>query len=303
MNMKLNVKDEIITLDGSFVVTQINDKSIWLDGKRYGLEATLKRVVNVLHQTNPDIKVDWTNREAAKDFYSSFKRWSFYISMGCKYIYALCEIKNNMLYHDGEYYVPAPRGTHDDYCKKLETDIKDGLYYVKLYKRVTGYYEHQGGEIMNIFYEVEATSVAEQDLLNIRKAWDYYNTPIEQSIEHFKKLDLTRLLSKELDFAKDNVAQLFKEHLPFKASNGFCVNTWNGFGSSLSCSKGLLYIDNFYRGNNPSGLDHGLMFKFHPSFTREASYYVGANITEFSKKPLEAIAVEVKKALDRYTSF
>lgn len=303
MNIQLKEKDEILTDEGYYMVTKVTEKSVWLNGNRYGLEATLKRIKSIIHQTNPEIKVDWTNKKAAKDYYLSFKRWSFYISGGCKYTIALCEVKDNMLYHEGEYYVPSPRGTYDDWCKKLETDIKDGWYYVKLFKRVSGYYKSEGGEINNVFYEVEATSVAEQDSLAIRKAWDYYNTPIEQSIEHFKKLDLTRLLSKELNFAKNNMAELFKEHLPFKASNGFYVNTWSGFKSSLSCSKGLLYIDNYYRGGYPSGLDHGLMFKFHPSFSNESKYYASVNITEISKKPLEALAIEVKKVLDKYTTF
>ncbi len=304
MSIKLNINDEVITKEGYLgVVTKINDKTIWFGTKRYSLEKLLKEVTSVLYQNSPDIKVDWTNPKESKDYYLSFKRWSFYISGGCKYTNELCEIKNGLAFHNGEYYVPCPRGTHDDWRKKDETDIKDGLYYVRLYKRVTGYYSHQGGEIINVFSIQETTSAAEQESLNLRKSWDYYNTPKEQSIEHIKKLDLTRILVKELNFIKDNVGLFFKEHLPFKASNGVCINTWNGFISSLSCSKGLLYIDNYYRGCNPSGLDHGLMFKFHPSFSNEMRYYASSDIKEFSAKALEQIAVQIEKSVKSYCSF
>jgi hypothetical protein len=302
MNIQLKEKDEILTLDGHFIVTKVNDKSVWLNDKRYGLEATLKKVKSIIHQTSPDIKVDWINKKEAYKFYLSFKRWSFYISNGCKYITQICEVKDNMLLYNGEYYVPAPKGTYDDFCKKLETDLVDGLYYVRLYKRVSGYYEHQGGEMVNVFSIEAVTSTTEQDSLKIRKTWDYYGTPKEQSVEHIKSLDLSKLLSKELNFVKDNMGLFFKEHLPFKASNGVQIGTWSGFSSSLSCSKGLLYIDNSYRGNQPSGLEHGLMFRFHPSFSNESQYYSSCKINEFSPQALESIAIEIENSVKRYAN-
>lgn len=44
MNIQLKEKDEILTLEGHFVVTKVNDTSVWLNNKRYGLEATLRKV-------------------------------------------------------------------------------------------------------------------------------------------------------------------------------------------------------------------------------------------------------------------
>jgi hypothetical protein len=304
MNIHLQEKDEVITSKGYLgAVTKINDKSIWFDNKCYRIDTVLSDIKSVLYHRSPNVKVDWTNVKEVKNFYDSFKRWSFYISNGCKYTTEICEIKNGMVFHNNEYYVPAPSPSMDDWCAKDLKELKDGLYYAKLYKRVSGYYTHQGGESMNVFYISELTSIPEQESLNKRKAWDYYGTPIAESVEHIKKLDLSKLLSKELSFIKDNVSEFFKEHLPFKASNGVCINTWERFKNPLSCSKGLLYIDNSYRGNNPSGLDHGLMFKFHPSFSNESRYYASIHINEFSPKALEAIAVEIEKSVKSFSSF
>lgn len=305
MNIQLKERDEVITSEGYLgVITKISDKSVWFGEKRYALETILNDIKNVLYDRNPDVKVDWTNQKEVKGFYNSFKRWTFYISNGCKYTTELCEVKDGMVFHNGEYYVPAPtvvwEGSNNDWCGKETKDIKDGLYYASLYKRVSGYYEHMGGEIMNVFYTKEATSVLEQDTLKLRKEWDYYKASMEQSVEHIKKLDLSKLLSKELDFIKSNMFEFFKEHLPFKASNGVCINKWENFKNPLACSKGLLYIDNFYRGHNPSGLDYGLTFKFNPSFSNEHRYYKSCDIKDFSLKALEQISVEIKKSVDSY---
>ena len=305
MNYKLNERDEVITSKGSLgIVTKISNKTVWFGSKRYALKSVLEDITNVIFDKSPDIKIDWTNKKVVKDFYHSFKRWSFYISGGCEYKTELCEVKNGMVCHNGEYYVPAPtviwEGSNSDWCGKDIKEIKDGLYYINIYKRVSGYYKTMGGEIMNVFYIKEATSVSEQESLNIRKSWDYYKTPIEQNIAHIKTLNLQKLLSKEIDFIKDNILEFFKEHLPFQASNGVYINKWESFKNPLSCSKGLLYIDNSYLGGNPSGLNYGLMFNFHPSFTDEASYYTSSNITEFSPKALEQASTIIKQSVDRY---
>jgi len=301
MQIQLKENDEVRTSKGYLgIVTKINDKSIWFGDKRYALKTVLEDIQGVIYNKNPDIKVDWTNKKEVESFYNSFKRWTFYISMGCKSTTELCEVKKGMLIHNGEYYVPAPKNTNDDWCAKDMDDLKDGLYYVSLYKRVSGYYEHMGGEIMNVFYIKEKTSQKEQESLNIRKAWNYYTTPIEQSVEHIKQIDLQRLLSKELDFIKNNMVEFFKEHLPFKASNGVYINRWESFRNPLSCSKGLLYIDNSYRGSHPSGLNYGLMFRFHPSFSNESRYYASSDIREFSPKALGQIAVQIKQVVGRY---
>jgi len=305
MKIQLKEKDEVRTSKGYLgIVTKINDKSIWFGEKRYALETVLGDIQGVIYNQNPDVKVDWTNKKEVESFYYSFKRWTFYISGGCKYTTELCEVKNGMLIHNEEYYVPAPRcvweGNNSDWCGKETENIKDGLYYVNLYKRVSGYYSHMGGEIMNVFYTKEATSIKEQESLKLRKEWNYYTTPIEQSVAHLKTIDLGKILSKELEFIKNNMVEFFKEHLPFKASNGVGINKWESFRNPLSCSKGLLYIDNSYRGHNPSGLDHSLMFKFHPSFSNEHRYYASSDIREFSPKALEQIAVQIKKSIDSY---
>lgn len=301
MNIVLKERDEVYTSKGYLgVVTKINDKSIWFDGKRYGLKAVLKNIKNVMYGISPDIKVDWTNKKEVEGFYFSFKRWSFYISMGCKYTTELCEVKDGMVCKDGVYYLPAPKNIENDWCAKDTTEKKDGLYYVNIYKRVSGYYDSMGGEFMNVFQIKENTSHKEQESLKIRKAWDYYRKPVEQSVAFIKTLDLQKLLHKELEFVKSNMVLFFNEHLPFKASNGVCINRWNNFGNPLSCSKGLLYIDNCYRGHNPSGLDYGLMFSFHPTFSNESRYHTSCYINQFSLNSLEQISFKIKESIDSY---
>lgn len=299
-NIKLKEKDYILTSKGSATVTQINDKSIWLDGKRYGLNAVMRDLQNVIYDTAPsEFSVDWSVLSEVKGFYYSFKRWSFYISGGSKFTEELCEVKDGIICHKGEYYLPAPRNINDDWCAKNTSEIKDGLYYTRLYKLISNYYDHLGGDTVNVFSLKEATSHKEQDSLKVRKEWNFYNNTVEQNIEHIKQLDLQKLLSKELDYIKDNVCAIFKELLPFKAANGVCISVGT-FSSPLSCSKGSLYIDNSYYGHCQSGLSYGLMFEFHPQFSNEAKYYESSDITEISIKALEQASVAIKRSIDSF---
>ena len=74
---------------------------------------------------NPRIQADFTNKQATLDFYNSFDCWGFYICMGdCKKP-ELVEVKDGLVFQNGEYYLPAPASQYSNTYGKAEK-LEDG---------------------------------------------------------------------------------------------------------------------------------------------------------------------------------
>jgi hypothetical protein len=76
-NFNLNVGDTIL----NSVITNMNEKSCWLDGKRYSWSSINKLLARlndskIITRKNLDISIDWTNKEEVIKYYNSFKEWS-----------------------------------------------------------------------------------------------------------------------------------------------------------------------------------------------------------------------------------
>lgn len=256
--------------------------------------------------SSPDIEVDWFNPTAVHEYYNSFDRWSFYISGACKYENACVEIKNGLALHNQRYYLPSG-GSHEDWCSKKTEFIEDGWYYVRLYKKGYGYYNTMPtvnyAYVFQLHDNTKPYTKEQVDSFNARNNYQFkstYKNISEEDINHIKSLNLAEVNSKELDFIKHNMYHFFKEFLPFKAKNGVYINKWESFDNPLATQKGLIYIDNGYRGSMVNNMDYSVMLQFHPSFSNEHQYYKGVYIKSFTADALEQIALKIEESVKQY---
>jgi hypothetical protein len=285
-------------------VTKISDSFVFFGKKRLSLNS-IKNLIEsgerIQFKTSPDIEIDWSNKKKVLEYYNNFKRWSFYLSGGCKYKTACVEVKDGLAYYEGLNYLPMG-GTHEDYCAKVEKFPKDGWYYAKLFKRGFGYYNTMpSNNYAYVFLTENKEPYTKEEVDRIDYRNNYKFNILEEDIEHIKSLDLRFVNSKELNFIKSYQRQLFQHLLPFRAKNNVFINTWENFANPLSCTKGLLYIDNGYKGHNINKMDYYVMLKYHPTFTREASYYNSVSIDSININALELIALEIEKSIKNFS--
>lgn len=290
-------------------VTKISDNFCFFGDKRISWNSINKLIesgAKIKFKNSPDIEIDWSDKNKVLEFYDSFNRWSFYLSGGCKYKTACVEVKDGLAYYQHFNYLPMG-GTYNDYCAKIEKFPKDGWYYAKLFKRGFGYYNTiPSNNYAYVFLtENKEPYTKEQiDRIEYRNNYQFkttYNNISEEDINHIKSLDLREVNSKELNFIKSYQRQLFQHLLPFKDKNNVYINTWENFSNPLSCTKGLLYIDNGYKGHNINKMDYYVLLKFHPSFTREASYYNSVSIDSISIESLKKISLEIEKSIKQFS--
>ncbi len=150
-NFNLNVGDTIL----NSVITNMNEKSCWLDGKRYSWSSINKLLARlndskIITRKNLDISIDWTNKEEVIKYYNSFKEWSFYISLGSisKGVSKLVEVKDGLVFDDGMFWLPAPSSSHSNVCGKSQ--INDGWYMATLMKHNNGWFD-SGENRSNVF--------------------------------------------------------------------------------------------------------------------------------------------------------
>lgn len=283
-------------------VTRVSDNFCFFGNKRLSwakINTLILKGERVQFNVSPDIELDWTSKETILEFHNSFKRWSFYLSGGCKYETACVEVKDGLAYYKGIYYLPFG-GTYKDYCAKENLFPKDGWYYSRLFKRGFGYYNTMDSNHFAYVYTVENKepyTKEEVDRIDYRN--NYKFNILEEDIEHIKSLDLRSINSKELDFIKSNMAILFKDLLPYKAKNNVTIHKWF-MNSPLQCTKGLLYIDNGYKGHNINKMDYYVMLKYHPSFSNEMNYGAQFYIKDFSINSFNGIATEIEKSIKSF---
>jgi hypothetical protein len=136
------------------VITKLTDKSCWLDGERKSW-STVNGLIDIGAKTksryNPDKEINWTNRDEVVNFYNSFREWSFYVSQGdvnSKNLFLL-EVKDNLVFHEGKYYLAGPAGDYNNPNQKK--DVEDGAYWVHLITRSGGWFGVEKRKIVNVF--------------------------------------------------------------------------------------------------------------------------------------------------------
>jgi len=126
-------------------ITRISDSFIFFGKQRKSIKKIkelIKIGAKIEFKTSPNTIVDWTNKKDVLEYYNSFNEWSFYISNGDMsdvFETIIIEVKDNLVFYKNEYFLPSPSSRFNDICSKMN-EIKDGLYNVKLLKRLNSFY-------------------------------------------------------------------------------------------------------------------------------------------------------------------
>jgi hypothetical protein len=302
--MNYNVGDSIQNKE----ITRVSEHYVFFGDERISHQKINKILANgekIVFAKSPDIKIDWGNYKEVLDYQDSFKRFSTYISQGCKYYKSVVvEVKDGIAEYDGINHLRF-KGSYDDWCKKPEP-LKDGYYYVRLYKKGYGFYSSQPTQnYLYLFISEHEKPYTKKEIddfefRNNYKFKSIYNNVSQDDIEHILKLDLRRVNSNELEFIKGYQRDIFKHLLPFKSKCGVIIDGWC-FNSPLKCSRGLLYVDNSYWGNMVNGFNYGVILKFHPEFSNEHQYYTSTYIKDISRESLESAAIDIKNSIKKYS--
>jgi hypothetical protein len=154
-------------------VTRVSDKFCFFGKTRMGWNKIKKLVDSgetIQFRSSPDKIVDWSDKDDVIKYYNSFARYNTYICNGDRGTKAVVEVKDGLVFHEGEYWLPSAVGWDQN---KMDLNnpvnwegkpISDGLYNVTLYKKKNSWYETLANENtinLNIFirgYEVKSKS-------------------------------------------------------------------------------------------------------------------------------------------------
>jgi hypothetical protein len=168
---------ETILKEGDFfqgnAVTRVSDKFCFFGKTRMGW-SKIKKLVDsgepIQFRSSPNTIVNWSDKDDVIKYYNSFARYNSYICNGDKGTSAVVEVKDGLVFHEGEYWLPAAVGMDQ---KKMDLNnpvdwegkpIDDGLYNVTLYNKQNSWYSTQANEntiTLNIFirgYEVKSSA-------------------------------------------------------------------------------------------------------------------------------------------------
>lgn len=149
MSTYLTLGDSI----GDLVVTRVTEKSCWLNDKRMSWDSVKKLPGKMQTFRSPNIKIDFTNKEAVLEYFDSFREWSFYMSNGdVSKESRVMRVEGNLIFSDGEYYLPAPGGDNGTQTMTHKQVYADGFYEVVMLKRGLGWYNTIPAEKVNIYY-------------------------------------------------------------------------------------------------------------------------------------------------------
>jgi hypothetical protein len=138
-------------------VTRVTDKFCFFNNKRIGwnkIQQSIDKGSIIQFKRSPNTDIDWSVLSEVENYYNSFIEWDLYISNGDKGIDEVIEVKNGLVFYNGEFYLPAPYG----FVKKFkDSEIKDGLYNVRLFKKLNCWYSTMKNEktsIVNVFLQL-----------------------------------------------------------------------------------------------------------------------------------------------------
>lgn len=294
--MLLEVQDIV---NGLGKVTRVTKTFAWIGEKRYKHNTLLKK--GVTFYRSPQTDVDWSNPKEVKNYYNSFCLWNTNIINGDSYDKKrqIFEVKDNMIFHDGEYYLPWRH-------EKKEV-FEDGFIFGFLIKKKNCWWETQADEktkTINLFLCEKKLS---NDYINNHNN-KLKNRSLMSDVEYLKSIDTKYLTGDELDLFKKKHVELFDESIfPFSVGEDrkkvtFSIDkTFSDWRIMISHRNrtGWINIDNSYHGRMPYGYDYGLIVKVDPIFTNECGYYVDIrnNIT-WDRKMLEQFIPNIIKKWD-----
>jgi hypothetical protein len=278
------------------IITKITPLYIVFGDKKFKHKTVSEKMVGVCYEKSPDIKIDWRNEVEVDEYYEKFQKWSAVIRMGDIGKCELFQVKNNKIFHKGEYYLPYYSDYTSDSKKKYLKDCNIFGYCAKIFNSFWGL---QKGEItVNLFYieeiiDDEVISYNEKKLNNKRTL---------STLEYMKSLDFNRLTSYDLNLIKQDYVLLFdKTIFPYTYKNvKFDIGDWNRISVKHRNREGYINMDNSYYGSRPFGINYGLIVECLTYFTNECRYVsrVEDKKIKFDTSMLDLIAEEVIKKWD-----
>lgn len=116
---------------------------------------------------------------------------------------------------------------------------------------------------------------------------------MNEKLEKIKLSNPREMSQEDLRIAKNNVLELFKDCLPYKAENGIGFNT---NGVSLTTREGLIFADNYGKIND----SYAFMLRYSPTFSPESKYHKSIRINKFDESALEQVSKIIKVSLTEY---
>lgn len=176
-------------------VTRISEHFCFFDNKRMSwnkIQQLIDSGEKIIYAKSPNIDIDWSLKKDVLDYYSSFNKWATYISNGCLSKYKIksdiIEIKDGLVYYEGEYYLPSPKSSFNNSNGK--SDVKDGLYNVDLFKKPNCWYSTMKNSetiTLNLFTQKQE---AVKNIYDLKpNTNELYLRPV--SSDHYLKFDYT----------------------------------------------------------------------------------------------------------------
>ena len=144
-------------------VRKTSDRFCYFDTKRMSWKEIEKLIASgeeIKYYASPNLPVDWTNKSEVIKYHDCFEVWSTYLSTGSsrfKYHKTILEVKDNLVFYNNEYYLPAPTVTFvgkEMRTDTKQTDIEDGLYNVILRKQENAWWAKENVDRGNIYLNI-----------------------------------------------------------------------------------------------------------------------------------------------------
>lgn len=302
--MNFNVGD---TYGGYGKLTRVTDHYLWFGKKKALKKCFGKKSLTPFFKEAPDTIVDWKDPTAVTEYYNIFAQWKGVIRIGDSKTRRVFEVKNNMVFFEGEYYLPY----YSSHIKETEKKfLKDGYIFGFCHKMYNAFWGlSQTTNTVNVF-------VVDMELT--KEMYDYGTNKINKYGKFLKKeitlydylncLDFSHINSTDLTLLKNNYHLLLEENLlPHTYGTGnksvsfFFDKTFNDIKMSYRNRTGTLVIDNGYYGPHPFGNDYYAIVKIRPHFTNVAAAYIQVDLRKgsFNKFLLNSLSSSLVTIWDR----
>lgn len=305
--MEFNIGDQI---EGVGTITRLSEHSIWIDNKRFR-RSTIedKKPLNMISKESRDVDIDWSNEQEVDKYYKSFVSWQCVLRQGNSKSCVMLKVKNNKVFHEGEYYLPYYH-LYDGVSSKVvpKVFLEDCDIFGFVIKMKNRHYESMtnGAPItVNVFYIARIVE---------RKETQYAEARMEarknmSEIEFLKWINLNAINSKDLDGLRNKLNKLFDVKFPYIVNKGklrkevtFSFGDFNRIEVRHRNRTGYLRINNGYKGLSPYGLDYYAILEVSPHFTNECRYTDSVRVEKnfkFNEETLDKLAALIIPVWDQ----
>ena len=144
-------------------VRKTSNKFCYFDTKKMSWKEIEKLIASgeeIKYHASPNLPVDWTNKTEVIKYHNCFEVWSTYLSTDSsryKHYKTILEVKDNLVFYNNEYYLPAPIVTFigkEMRTDSKQTNIENGLYNVILRKQENAWWAKENVDRGNIYLNI-----------------------------------------------------------------------------------------------------------------------------------------------------